>query len=67
LKDPLLVEIQNLLNELDADVPWTTAVISSAINYTTIEDRRRRCARDVKKTGNRYTLFTYNDLTLSIR
>ena len=55
LNDTVLLEVQSILNQVQAKtnvtVPWTSAVPGSVANYTTIADARRRKGRDTIYTG----------------
>ncbi|KAJ1438553.1 CD36 family-domain-containing protein [Ochromonadaceae sp. CCMP2298] len=56
LNDPILVEVQGLLNVVAAKTgkalpPWNTAVPGGSTNWSSIEETRRRRAPDTFKTG----------------
>ncbi len=55
LNDPLLLEVQKLLDLLAAKtgmvVNWSSAVPGATTNWTSIADTRRRKTRDTLKTG----------------
>lgn len=57
LNDPLLMEVQGILNLLEAKTgkktPWTSAVSGAVTNYTTVDDTRRRRQRDTLRTGKK--------------
>lgn len=57
LNDPVLLEVQNLLNVISAKtgqvIPWTSGVPGATNNYTSIDDTRRRRNVDVMKTGKK--------------
>lgn len=58
LNDPLLLQIQGIIDIVVNNtnltyVPWTSAVVGSLPNYTSIEDTRRRRQRDTLKTGKK--------------
>lgn len=73
LNDPLLYAAGEFIKAATAEsgtvVPWTSAVPGAAVNWTSIEDTRRRRSRDTLKTGknnaaevSRYVL--YQNMTL---
>lgn len=71
LNDPILVEVQMLLNAMNkSDVPWSTSVPGVASNYTSVEDANRRSGGEVvQKTGKRDAkevgkLVTYHNQTI---
>lgn len=57
LHDPLLEEVQLLLDIIEMKTgevtPWSTAVPGAAVNYTSIDDARRRRANDLQFTGKK--------------
>lgn len=53
--DPLLTEVQLILNRINSTTPWSTAVPGAATNWTSIEDTRRRRPPDTFKTGKKNT------------
>lgn len=60
LNDPVLLEVQKLLDILELkmpgeEVPWTSAVPGITINYTSISETRRRRGMDILHTGKRDT------------
>lgn len=70
LNDPVMQTIAEVIEKIDPTAYWTTAVPGAYINYTTVEDARRRRTPDIVKTGkknqketNRYVRWgnrTYN-------
>lgn len=42
LKDPVLMEVQRIIDAYQLDIPWTSAVPGATVNWTTVEDTRRR-------------------------
>ena len=57
LNDSILLEVQSVLDLLPVEkfgkIPWTSAVPGATVNWTSIEDRRRRRGPDVLLTGKR--------------
>lgn len=51
LNDPVMQAIANIVTAIDPSAYWTTAVPGAYINYTTVEDTRRRRTPDTVKTG----------------
>jgi hypothetical protein len=74
LKDPLLEEVQKLLNIIQSHdpnntaIPWTSAVPGASTNWTSEDDVRRRRNPDVFKTGKKNKnqigqYVSYNNMT----
>jgi hypothetical protein len=53
LKDPLLEEVQGLIDKTAPGTPWSSAVPGVAVNYSSISDARRRRNLDTQKTGKK--------------
>lgn len=59
LNDPLLTEVQVILDAIQnksangTAIAWTTAVPGASVNWTSIDDVRRRKNPDVFKTGKK--------------
>mmetsp|Transcript_28012 Transcript_28012/g.47086 ORF Transcript_28012/g.47086 Transcript_28012/m.47086 type:complete len:810 (-) Transcript_28012:345-2774(-) len=59
LNDPLLLEVQGILDLVIAkspnitSIPWTNAVPGASTNWSSVEETRRRRAPDTYKTGLR--------------
>jgi len=51
LNDTLLLEVQKIIDMLPEPVPWTSSVAGADVNWTSIEDRRRRRGPDTLLTG----------------
>jgi len=51
LNDSILLEVQAIVDLLPVPVPWTSAVVGADVNWTSIEDRRRRRGPDTLRTG----------------
>eukprot|EP00604_Paraphysomonas_vestita_P000985 CAMPEP_0174819136 /NCGR_PEP_ID=MMETSP1107-20130205/2183_1 /TAXON_ID=36770 /ORGANISM="Paraphysomonas vestita, Strain GFlagA" /LENGTH=502 /DNA_ID=CAMNT_0016032065 /DNA_START=665 /DNA_END=2173 /DNA_ORIENTATION=+ len=71
LNDPILVEVQMLLNQMNkSDVYWSTSVPGVAVNYTSVDDAIRRGGGEVvQKTGKKDTkevgkIVTYHNQTI---
>ncbi|RYH18302.1 hypothetical protein EON65_27325 [archaeon] len=60
LNDPIMTEVQHIIDILSAKIgkkiPWSTAIPGASINYTSIEDTRRRRTADTFKTGKKDTM-----------
>eukprot|EP01038_Epipyxis_sp_PR26KG_P004648 gene4648-6532_t len=58
LNDPVMLEVLSIIDIIEASnpnisIPWSAAIPGSAVNWTTIEDTRRRRAPDTFKTGKK--------------
>ena len=53
LNDPVMQAIANIIAAIDPEAYWTTAVPGAYINYTTVDDTRRRRTPDTLKTGKK--------------
>jgi hypothetical protein len=72
LNDPVLLEVQQILNMLQMKtgmvVPWTSAVPGITVNYTSVSETRRRRGMDTLHTGKKDTkqvsqYMRYNNMT----